>query len=109
MLRDLGYAHVRVAEGVEALTTLASGDRFDLVFSDMVMPGELDGLALAREVRRLHPGLPVILTTGFSEAASAAAAANFPLLPKPYGIDALAAVLAETLAGTRGDADIAGT
>ena len=100
MLRDLGYDHMRVAHAAEALETLDSGERFDLMLSDMVMPGDLDGLALAREVRRLHPDLPVVLTTGYSEAASAAKESNFPLLPKPYGIDTLAAMLAGTLAGT---------
>lgn len=95
MLRDLGYTYVRVSQAADALATLEAGERFDLVYSDMVMPGALDGLALAKEVRRRHPGLPVVLTTGFSAAASAAAEENFRLLPKPYRIDELAAALAE--------------
>ncbi|MDP3655924.1 MAG: response regulator [Brevundimonas sp.] len=48
------------------------GETFDLVFSDMVMPGDMDGLALAKAVRERHPGLPVVLTTGYSEAAATA-------------------------------------
>ena len=98
MLDDLGYSHVRVASAAEALATLEQDARFDLVFSDMVMPGEMDGLGLAQEVRRRMPDTPVLLTTGFSEAASAATGEAFRLLPKPYGIDGLSEALAATLA-----------
>ncbi len=96
MVRDLGYTYVRAAQAADALRLLEQGERFDLVFSDMVMPGEMDGLALAKAIRERHPGLPVVLTTGFSEAAATATAERFRLLSKPYGIDALAAVLGET-------------
>ncbi len=98
MLGDLGYSHVRVASAAEALAKLDKDARFDLVFSDMVMPGQMDGLGLAQEVRRRMPDMPVLLTTGFSEAASAATGQAFRLLPKPYGIDSLSAALAATLA-----------
>ncbi|MCS6626934.1 ATP-binding protein [Roseibacterium beibuensis] len=97
MLGDLGYRHVRVASAAEALEMLEKDPRFDLVFSDMVMPGEMDGLGLAQEVRRRMPETPVLLTTGFSEAASAATGEAFRLLPKPYGIDGLSEALAATL------------
>ena len=97
MLTDLGYRHVRVASAAEALEMLEKDPRFDLVFSDMVMPGEMDGLGLAQEVRRRMPATPVLLTTGFSEAASAATGEAFRLLPKPYGIDSLSEALSETL------------
>lgn len=93
MLDDLGYRHVRVANADEALNLLDRDPRFDLVFSDMVMPGEMDGLGLAQEIRRRSPDLPVLLTTGFSEAASAATGEAFRLLPKPYGIDSLSEAL----------------
>ena len=97
MLGDLGYRHVRVANADEALALLEKDARFDLVFSDMVMPGQMDGLGLAQEIRRRSPELPVLLTTGFSEAASAATGEAFRLLPKPYGIDSLSEALAVTL------------
>ena len=97
MLDDLGYSHVRVASAAEALAMLEEDPRFDMVFSDMVMPGGMDGLGLAQEVRRRMPGTPVLLTTGFSEAASAATGEAFRLLPKPYGIDSLSEALAATL------------
>jgi signal transduction histidine kinase/ActR/RegA family two-component response regulator len=97
MVRDLGYSYVRAAQAADALRLLEQGEAFDLVFSDMVMPGEMDGLALAKAIRERHPGLPVVLTTGFSEAAAAAAAERFRLLSKPYGIEALAAILSDAL------------
>ena len=97
MLDDLGYSHVRVANAGEALAVLEEDPQFDLVFSDMVMPGDMDGLGLAQEVRRRLPTTPVLLTTGFSAAASAATGEAFRLLPKPYGIDSLSEALAATL------------
>jgi CheY-like chemotaxis protein len=60
------------------------------VLSDMIMPGGMNGLDLAREVERLYRDLPVVLMTGFSEAAAAAKAEGRPLLTKPYTINALA-------------------
>jgi len=98
MLRDLGYTYVRAAQAADALTTLEGGQAFDLVLSDMVMPGEMDGLALGKEIRQRRPDLPVVLTTGYSEAASAAAGENFRLLLKPYGIGQMEAVLGEAMA-----------
>ena len=97
MLTDLGYGHARAAHADEALMILDSGETFDLMFSDMVMPGSLNGLALAREVRARRPDLPILLTTGFSEAASEASEANFRLLLKPYRIGDLDTALREGL------------
>jgi len=101
MIRDLGYTYVRAAQAADALHLLEQGERFDLVFSDMVMPGQMDGLMLAKTIRDRHPGLPVVLTTGFSEAAATATAERFRLLSKPYGIEALAALLGEALSEAR--------
>ena len=52
-----------------ALKLLADGTKIDLVFSDIVMPGTIDGVGLASEIRSQYPNLPVVLTTGYSEAA----------------------------------------
>jgi len=93
MLRELGYEPVRAASAAEALVVLDQQRPFDLVFSDMVMPGQMDGIGLAREIRRQRPGLPVVLTTGFSEAAAAANQDGLRLLVKPYRIEQLAAQL----------------
>jgi CheY-like chemotaxis protein len=91
-----------VGDGPAALAELASGQRFDLMFSDMVMPGGVGGLDLAREAARQRPELKIILTTGFSEAATAAAAEGMRVLPKPYDLAALTAELDQALsAGVR--------
>ncbi len=97
MLRDLGYTYVRAAQAADGLALLQTGQQVDLVFSDMVMPGEIDGLSLAKTVRDRHPNLPVILTTGYSEAAAAAAAERFPLLLKPYSLNQLAETLVDLM------------
>jgi signal transduction histidine kinase len=102
MLRDLGYSFVRAANAEEALRILAADDAVDLVFSDMVMPGEMNGLALATEIRNRRPDLPILLTTGFSEAAASAVEHGLDLLPKPYAIQDLAEALQRTAAGHRG-------
>jgi len=102
MLGHLGVTHARAGNAAEALTLLQAGERYDLTLSDMVMPGAMNGLQFAAAVREQFPALPVVLTTGFSEAAAAANAAGFPLLPKPYAMNDLAAVLARALeAGAR--------
>ncbi|MGE5501155.1 MAG: ATP-binding protein [Ignavibacteriales bacterium] len=92
MLRELGYQPTRAENAAKALKLL-DAKPFDLVFSDMVMPGEMDGIGLAREINSLRPVLPVVLTTGFSEAAAAAGQEGFRLLVKPYRIEQLAAEL----------------
>jgi CheY-like chemotaxis protein len=84
LLEDFGYAVKHVATADEALRLLANGHRPSLVFSDVVMPGSLDGVELARTLRVRYPTMPVLLTTGFSRAASEAAASGFKILHKPY-------------------------
>lgn len=82
LLEQLGYT-VKTANGaVAALNELKNGS-FDLVFSDIVMPGAMNGIALARKVRELHPDLPVVLATGYSEAA-ADVTHEFAILRKPF-------------------------
>ncbi|MBP9232286.1 MAG: response regulator [Phenylobacterium sp.] len=93
MLTELGYNVTRVDCAAGALAALEANPAFDIVFSDLVMPGEMDGIALAREIGRLWPSLPVLLTTGFSPGVAAAAEEGLTLLTKPYGIGALAAAL----------------
>lgn len=99
MLQALAYQPIRVDSGAAALRMLSQRSDFDLVFSDMVMPGGIGGMDLAREVSRKYPRLPVVLTTGFSEAATAAAKAGFRVLPKPYAIEALASELSAARGG----------
>ena len=88
LLADLGCAVTRAACATEALDHLAEAQgRFDIMFSDIVMPG-MSGLDLAEQVRRDHPRLPILLATGHSEQVARGGSA-FPVLPKPYRRDAL--------------------
>src|SRR5262249_45870417 len=68
LLDQLGYRVLRAESAAAALDSLHNGAQVDLVFSDIVMPGALDGLGLADEVRKLYPHVPVLLTSGFSDA-----------------------------------------
>ena len=68
----------------EALHVLTSGQPFDVILSDLVMPGEMNGFDLAQHVRDRWPTLPVLLATGYSDQAARAIKAGFPLISKPY-------------------------
>jgi len=68
------------------------------------MPGEIGGIGLAREIRRRFPGLPIVLTTGYSAAADQAIREGLTPLAKPYAIDALAARLEDAARARRDDA-----
>jgi signal transduction histidine kinase/CheY-like chemotaxis protein len=94
MLDQLGYAVTRVASAAAALGALADGRGVDVMFSDIMMPGGMNGVELAREVRTRRPNLPFLLTSGYAGAARREAeAAGMRILAKPYGIDELAAAL----------------
>jgi PAS domain S-box-containing protein len=92
LLEQLGYVVRRVPDAAAALREIERNS-FDLVFSDIVMPGGMDGLALARRLRELHPELPVLLATGYSDAA-AHVRGDFPILRKPYEIHQLSQAIA---------------
>lgn len=94
MLHELGYEVIRAATAQGALGALANQRAVDLVFSDIMMPGEMDGLKLAREIRARRPEVPVLLTTGYSEPLTRQVECGGPtVLGKPYRLDELAAAL----------------
>jgi CheY-like chemotaxis protein len=92
LLEQLGYTVRRVADAEAALRAIEH-DGVDLVFSDIVMPGKMDGLALAHRLRQIRPGLPILLATGYSEAAINVRG-DFPILRKPYEIHELSQAIA---------------
>jgi CheY-like chemotaxis protein len=101
LLEGLGYATRRAASAAEALDLLGAGERVDAVFSDVVMPGGMDGLELAALLRERHPGLAVVLATGYSEAlARRRGEAPAEVLGKPYRPDDLAAALERAFAAS---------
>jgi CheY-like chemotaxis protein len=93
MLSCLGFAVTHVASADAALGALANDRAIDIVLSDIMMPGGVNGLELAREIKRRHQNLPIILTTGYVEAAADMKDDEFHLLPKPYSLEALAEAL----------------
>jgi len=96
-LEELGYRVIAVANADTALDILKANAEIDLVFSDIVMPGQLNGVDLARELRVIRPNLPVVLTTGYSAAAQEAAPDGFTIIPKPYQLDRLHQILSAAL------------
>ena len=92
-LTELGYATTLVHDAKDALAELSrNAERFDVVFTDVVMPG-MSGIDLAQEIRRRHLDLPVVLTSGYSHVLSQNGSFGFELLQKPYSIEQLAGVL----------------
>jgi signal transduction histidine kinase len=86
---DFGYGVVQAPNASAALAILEKDRDFDLVFSDIVMPGDIDGIELARTIRQRIPSLPVLLTTGYSEASEVALREGFQILRKPFHKDQL--------------------
>jgi PAS domain S-box-containing protein len=83
MLSYMGHA-VKVAENAADALALMERESVDLVFSDIMMPGGMNGFELARTIRDRRPELPILLTTGYSEAAAGEGAREFPMVAKPY-------------------------
>ncbi|HYD97898.1 MAG TPA: response regulator, partial [Alphaproteobacteria bacterium] len=95
-LQEIGYNVAIVPTADEAVPLLMSGARIDVLFTDIVTPGQRSGLDLLAEARLLRPGLPIVLTTGYSREVAADTGAR--LLPKPYRIADLLAALDAALA-----------
>ena len=94
LLKELGQTVTWVGDGQAALKQLAADpEAFDLVFSDVVMPG-LSGLELAQLIQQRWPKLQVVLTSGYSHVIAEHGAQGFPLVRKPYSIDGLLTILA---------------
>jgi PAS domain S-box-containing protein len=98
LLKELGQSVTWVGDGPSALERLEHGaDAFDLVFSDVVMPG-ISGIQLARQIRERWPSLKVVLTSGYSHVLAEEGSHGFQLLKKPYSIDGLLHILQPELA-----------
>ncbi|MDO9016964.1 MAG: PAS domain-containing protein [Deltaproteobacteria bacterium] len=93
LLTGMGYTVSYAPSAEAALAAIERGTDIDVVFCDVMMPGGMSGVELARLLRGRFPRLPVILTTGYIEAAREAAAEGVTVLTKPYQAEALAAAL----------------
>jgi PAS domain S-box-containing protein len=103
-LKDLGYRTIAAADAAEALSVIRRNEPIDLLFTDVVMPGGMDGRALAREAQALRPDLKVLFTSGFTAAAATAVLADdftASLLNKPYHPNELAQRVRAAIDGLR--------
>jgi two-component system NtrC family sensor kinase len=107
---EVGLAHltelgldVEVATDARAAVERLRSGTFDLMVSDVVMPGGVTGLDLAREVRARYPDMPILLATGYSAVADEAVAEGFALIRKPFDLHALARALDNLLSSSHED------
>ena len=91
-LKRLGYRTLEANNASMAKTMIDSGQKIDLVFSDVLMPGDIDGQMLGLWIEKNHPLIKVVLTSGFTKRKTEVGEneSSFPLLRKPYTIEALA-------------------
>ena len=95
-LEKLGYSTLEASDATAAQKIIESGEKIDLVFTDVLMPGEMDGQMLGLWIENTHPEIRVVLTSGYTKRRDTKGTV-FPLVRKPYKIDALAKQLSITL------------
>lgn len=104
-LRTLGYEIVEAHDAESALDVLRAGRTIDLLFTDVVMPGDMTGLELGSLARELRPGLAVLYTSGFTEASLQGETKDEDirdyLISKPYRLRELASKVSAVLAARR--------
>ena len=101
LVLDLGYRVIQAPDDAAALSVCDRPQRIDFLFTDIVMPGGMNGLELARELRRQTPSVQVIFTTGYSDEILAQTGRlddDAILLRKPYDSKTLAAALKQSFA-----------
>jgi DNA-binding NtrC family response regulator len=96
LVEQLGYRTLRAENATEALNMLQQGEKIDLVLSDVVMPGGMNGIALAQEIGNHYPSIPVLLTSGYSDVVQTAES-QFAILRKPFQLGALEKSIREAL------------
>jgi PAS domain S-box-containing protein len=101
-LHSLGYVTLDTANGAEALAIVEAGNEFDLLFTDVIMPGTMNGRQLANELQKSKPGLKVLFTSGYTENAiihHGRLDSGVLLLAKPYRKSDMAGMIRKALAG----------
>ena len=94
-LEQLGYGVDHAMNGSDALRKLQEGPSYAFVLSDILMPGSVAGLELARIVREHHSEIPILLATGYSDKAQKAVHDGFPVVQKPYDLQVLSKAIHE--------------
>lgn len=105
VLEDFGYRTVRATNGKEAMAILEGDTEIDLLFTDLIMPGGINGLMLARAARKARPRLRVLLTSGYAELAferQEAGGGEFDIISKPYKRSELASKIRQAIDGPNG-------
>ncbi len=104
-LREIGFSTVWATDAERALAEFERVPfRFEVVFSDVVMPG-MNGVELAHEIRRRRPDMPVVLASGYSHVMAEQGTQGFPLLRKPYSIADLSRMLRRAIQDARSNRD----
>ena len=98
-LEQLGFAVDHAWNAADALRNLQSKGPYHLVVTDILMPGSVTGIELARIVRGHHSEIPVLLTTGYSGRAQEAVLEGFSVLQKPYDLQTLSDAIRELQSG----------
>lgn len=96
-LRETGFTVVEACNGDEAITILKSGVPFDLVFTDVRMPGSTDGLGLLAYVKSTQPELPVVMTSGHLAPGLALSGGATQFLSKPCDLDTITEALSAAI------------
>ncbi len=86
-LRDVNFTVIEAANAAEAIAVLSSQTHVDLVFSDITMPGELDGVGLARWIADRRGEIPVLMTSGAAVLDWSGPFSRLPFVRKPYGLE----------------------
>ena len=92
LLVDLGFEATTADSAHAAMEILSAGADFDVIFSNVVMPG-MNGIEFARMVRERSPAMPIVLTSGYSHVLVEEGRHGLPLLHKPYSADDVARAL----------------
>ena len=101
-MQSLGYQTLAAADGPAALAMIENGEPFDLLFTDVIMPGGMTGRQLAEEVAKRRPGMKVLYTSGYTDNAIVHQGRLDPgvlLLTKPYRKSQLAEMIRRALSG----------
>jgi CheY-like chemotaxis protein len=95
-LRDQGFEVAEAANGDEALALFKKPDHFDILFTDVKMPGSMDGVELASMIRHLDPGIPILIASGYAlnlEHRLDAVSSPVIFIQKPYNLAKLVATV----------------